>query len=649
VELKKDLSNYKSLFDKLKESILNIDPVNFCENYLTLDGNPFRLRGNGYKPFVDIYRYIGLKSLNENSLPIVLVKGRQVGATTMGVNLELFWAGCNIFGKNGKPPIRVAHMFPQLDIANYYSKTKLSSTINSSKQIKCEDGKIRSYINSIMDSTNSESIYFKSFFNDNSISVDSIGVNADRIRGRTYDIMFFDEVQDMFPRAIMNALKVLAQSKYGPRSQGVQIYMGTPKAKDSKYYEMWMASTQSYYHLGCERCEKYFPLYTPNSDEWESIWLDANDERCLSFNKRDRGFIVECTNCGHLQDKRLAAERGKWVHTTDPDELDENGERVAKYMGFHINQLYMPLYQKKNIIDQKPENNPLSDETSWNNEVLGEFYSGDSATISAEEIREKCGDFNRPMVKFVKPSECANEMNTYLGIDWGKKIDVNVTNKEGVVVASKGQSYTVATVIKVEGPKLFSIQFATKLQKRDLSYKLEVIDQIIDRYSIKRVVGDIGYGHEIMGELQSKYGLKVLASEALGSKIKGRIRFDDLDSPKIIRFEKDNQIEEFLNLLKKGSIRFPLKSWEQIAWLISHCSSMVAKPIGDRYGNVKIKYSKGLAPNDGLMALINAYLAYKFDVTNGFKNNAKMFSEQPNDKSRGIAIGVYCPAMKITG
>jgi len=637
-----------NVFEKLKTSILNIDPVNFCENYLTLDGNPFRVRGNGYKPFVDIYRYIGLKALSKKALPIVLVKGRQVGATTMGVNLELFWMGCGMFGTEGRPPIRVAHCFPQLDIATYYSKSKLSPGINSSKQIKCEDGKYRSFMSSIINSFNSESIYSKMFNNDNMIAVDSIGVNADRVRGRTYDIMFFDEVQDMFPRAIMNALKTLAQSKYGPNGQGVQVYMGTPKAKDSKYYEMWTASTKSYYHLGCSRCGKHFPLYTPNSDAWEKIWLDEDDERCAEFHPDNRGHIVECVHCGKTQDKREAAERGKWVHSVSIDDLDENGKPIAKYIGFHINQLYMPLYSKKNILDQKPENNPLSDETAWNNEVLGEFYSGDSSTITAEQIRTACGDYERPMVKTIRPSECTNERDVYLGIDWGKKVDAAVKNKEGVVV-SKGQSYTVACVIKVEGPKLFSIQFATKLKDNSLTYKREVIDQIMTNYNVKRAVGDIGYGHEIMGELQNQYGLRVLASEALGTKIKGRIKFDDVDSPKTIRFEKDNQIEEFIKLLQKGSVRFPMRSWEQIAWLVSHCSSMVAKPVGDRYGNVKLRYSKGISPNDGLMALINAYLAYKFDVTNGFKNNAKLFSDKPNDRSKGTAIGVYCPAMKIVG
>jgi hypothetical protein len=140
-----ELCSSKEVFDTFKSSILNLDPVTFCENNLTLDGKSFRLRTNGYKPFVDIYRYIGLKALNEDSKPIVLVKGRQVGATTMGANLEMYWVASGLFGKNNKPPMRVMHCFPQLDLAAYYAKAKLSPTITKSKQIKDKNGKINGY------------------------------------------------------------------------------------------------------------------------------------------------------------------------------------------------------------------------------------------------------------------------------------------------------------------------------------------------------------------------------------------------------------------------------------------------------------------------------------------------------------------------
>jgi hypothetical protein len=120
------------VFHKLRKSLLNLDPVAFVENYLTLDGKPFRLHGNGYKPFADIYRYIGIKALEPNSKPVILVKGRQVGGTTMASALEMYFMGSGIFGVGEKSPIRVIHAFPQLELAAAYSKTKLNTMISSS-------------------------------------------------------------------------------------------------------------------------------------------------------------------------------------------------------------------------------------------------------------------------------------------------------------------------------------------------------------------------------------------------------------------------------------------------------------------------------------------------------------------------------------
>jgi hypothetical protein len=74
--------------------------------------------------------------------------------------------------------------------------------------------------------------------------------------------------------------------------------------------------------------------------------------------------------------------------------------------------------------------------------------------------------------------------------------------------------------------------------------------------------------------------------------------------------------------MKKGMIRFPLGNYEKIAWLIEHCASMELKPSISRNGaDPSIHYVKGGSPNDGFMALLNAYLAYKFLVSRGFTNN----------------------------
>lgn len=640
------LKTPQDIFDRLKSSVLNVDPVYFCEENLILDGRPFRLRGNGYKPFVEIYRYIGIQALTKNSKPVVLVKGRQVGATTMGVNLELFFMGCGMFGVNNRAPMRVMHLYPQLDMAKAYTKTKLNPAISQSRQVIGKNNKSKGIMETMLGSNaGGDSLEFKEFQNGNYIRVDSVGIDADRIRGGTVDCMFFDEVQDMFKRAILNATQLLRKSQYGPVGKGIQIYMGTPKSKDSVYYDIWTSSTQKYYFLGCESCNEYFPLYTPGSDEWEKIWLEGFYKTCDHCDKKfdeeiHFGFQVKCTHCGHIQDKREAAERGKWIGK-DPENCE--------YEGFHINVLYMPEVDRKSLMSQKPGISATVDETTWLNEVLGEFYSGGGIVITAEEIKAKCADFGRKCRKIILPEECTNDRNVYMGCDWGKKIDTGQISKgEKKLAGPQGQSYSCIVIIQSEGPQVFSIQHAFKLPSNDLSYKMELLDQTMVNYNVKLAVGDIGFAYDLMRDLQHKFGSKFLASEASGSQIHGKVKFNEDEFPQTVRFEKDYYIERVFNLLRAGAIRFPFGSWELIAWLVQHCTNMVAKPQIDKFGNVKVKYAKGSIANDGLMALINAYLAYEFDITNGYKTLRNIAASKEQSAGRASAIGVYLPKMKLT-
>ena len=586
------------LFGKLKSQLLNIDPVYFVENYLTLDGKPFRIHGNGYRPFADIYRYIGIKALEPNSKPVIIVKGRQVGATTMASALEMYFMGCGLFGVGDKPPMRVMHTFPQLELAAAYSKTKLNQIINSSIIIgeSTQDkkgAKPKSYMQSLLDQSSStnDSLHFKQFANGNHLWVESTGLDADRIIGRTTDCIFFDEVQKTTDQAIGNALKILTTAKYG--NKGIQVFFGTPRKKGSGFYKRWMVSTQQYYYLGCSNCKKHFPLYTPGSEEWEKIWL--------------HGFIVKCTHCGHEQDKREAAERGKWVS------LKPESDEDCKMIGFHINQLYMPFFTKEDILNEKPGIHPVNSERVYQNEVLGEFFQGDSAPITTEEIREACADPGRKFRGRISPGE---EDFVVLGIDYGARADLEqLANPDKV--KGIGQSYSTAVVLVAKGAGLLSIEFATKFKRNDFESKKGIIDQLMRQYSIQLAIGDIGYSNDFSEVLHSTYGDRYLVSRA-HSKVNNYVKFNQESYPKEIVFERDHYIGEMFEQMKKGMVKFPFGDYEKVAWLIEHCASMEIKPSISRGGEPSIHYVKGSTPNDGFMALLNAYLAYKFLITQGF-------------------------------
>lgn len=182
------MNDNKDIFYKLKDQLSIIDPVKFAETYLTLEGEPFRLSGNGFKPFSDIFRYIGIKALEPDSKPVILVKGRQVGGTIMACALEMYFMGSGLFGTDSKPPIRIIHAYPLLEHAGAYSKTKLNQMISGSIRPEGSDkkGKVKSFMQNILDPTTpaNDSLTFKQFIGGNHIWIESVGLDADRIMGR---------------------------------------------------------------------------------------------------------------------------------------------------------------------------------------------------------------------------------------------------------------------------------------------------------------------------------------------------------------------------------------------------------------------------------------------------------------------------------
>ncbi len=616
-----ELKEKNEVFDKLKRDLLNFDPVDFAEHYLTLNGKPYRINGSGYKPFCDIIRTIGIKCLEKTSKPVILVKSRQTSGSTMATVLEMYFMGSGLFGFNGKPPIRVAHCFPALDMAAAFSKTKFNTMINESISVedKTNNGKIKSFMQSKLDTSSptNDSLNFKQFQGGNHIWIESTGLTGDRLRGRSLDLIFFDEAQDILDAAISNSIKMLTACQYGKPGRGAQVYFGTPKRKGSPFHKMWQASSQQFYHLNCEKCHDYFPLYTPESDDWEKVWIT--------------GFIVECTKCGHHQNKLEAAERGKWISARGSEEDD------CPFIGFHINQLYMPMFTKEDIIAEKPGIHPVNTERAYRNETLGEFFQGDASPITIEEIREKCGDLERKQRARIMPGD---EHMVVMGIDYGAKADLEqLANPNKAKVA--GQSYSTAVVLSVKGPNLLSIERALKFKKNDLESKKGIIDQLMRQYSVQLAVGDIGYSNDISDILHAAYGDKYLVSRA-HNKINNYTKFNKEAYPKEIIFERDYYIGEMFELLKKGQVRFPMGDYEQISWLISHCASMEIKPSISRSGDPTIHYVKGGSPNDGLMSMINGYIAYKFLITNGFTNNNPLLQDVSfQQKSQPLAVLGY--------
>jgi len=559
----------KEIFGELKNNFLDLDPAYFIRNNLTLDGDEFNILNNGWDFMLDVYRYIALQSTQKNGKPVVIKKGRQVGATMMAGALDLYFTNSGLFNN---PPIRVLHAFPALALVKRFSQDKLEGLISSSKNNFINLNKLNT-INAVDNMTMKQ-------YKTGTLWVDSVGAEGDRVRGMTIDVAFFDECQDMYGQAIGNATKTLTAAKYGPVGKGVQVFFGTPKERGSYFEKIWNMSDQRYYHLGCSGCNDTFPFYVPGEDSWRDVWI--------------RGFTIKCPKCGHEQSKIESTKLGKWVSA--------GATESCSYIGFHINQLYIPYFSKENILDLMPENNPSQSERVWNNEVIGEFYSGLGTTLTKADIYERCRDPDRYFAKKISP----REKNVYLGVDWGGKVDNDNVGR--------GQSYSCVVILSADPDGVLRVEHAHKLKKHDFDYKIETIKEVYRRFGVTRGVSDWFFGQDVVYDLQRGYRDRFLGAQGSGSLIKPvKYREDEL----IITYNKDLMIEEILDLFWKGKIRFPWKSYEYLEWLVEHCTSMEST-VKQVSGQPMKHYKKGTGPNDGLMALMYAYMAYKFDITNGF-------------------------------
>lgn len=564
---KQRVEQNNKLFNHVKNSFLDYDPAHFIENNLLIDGGRFTVLENGWKFMSDVYRYIALQATKKTGKPVVIKKGRQVGATMMAGALDLYFTNSSLFVS---PPIKVAHLFPSIPIKDKFAQVKLEDLIRGSKNDFINKNKLKS--NNAVDNLTLKQ------FNTGTLYTESIGADGDRIRGMTLDVAFFDECQDMPGIAINNTIKTLTASKYGPIGHGVQVYFGTPKEKDSWFSQTWDMSDQRYYHLGCGSCKETFPFYQPNNDDWKTIWVT--------------GYDIKCPHCGAITKKVDAIELGKWVASKNTED--------CKYIGFHINQFYIPTLTREFINDLMPENNPNNTEVAWNNEVIGEFYAGVGMPLTRTHLEAYCKDADRKFSSYINP----RDKKTYLGVDWGDKIDGE----------SRGQSFSCVVVLSDSGDGTLSIEHAHKLKERSYEYKKDTINEMYRRFGIAKGCGDFFFGQDVVEYLQNVHGQNFLAATGSGV-LKSALKFDEENLS--ISYNKDLLIDELFDKMRKGKVRFPWQSYEKIEWLLEHCTSM-GTSIKYVSGQPIKTYVKGLTPNDGLMALMYAYIAWKFDSTKGF-------------------------------
>jgi phage terminase large subunit GpA-like protein len=101
--------------------------------------------------------------------------------------LDLYFTNSGLYSQSLQA--RVVHLFPALAQVKKFSQDKLEGMIRTAKDDFVNKNKLQS-------SNAVDNLTMKQF-QTGTLWIESVGADADRIRGMTVDIAFFDEVQDM--------------------------------------------------------------------------------------------------------------------------------------------------------------------------------------------------------------------------------------------------------------------------------------------------------------------------------------------------------------------------------------------------------------------------------------------------------------------
>lgn len=235
--------------------------------------------------------------------------------------------------------------------------------------------------------------------------------NPDKIRGKTYDWIDFDEYQDFDPS--LEGVILSTQSRSNCRAV---TYSGTSKTTDSALEGKWLESSKGLWRLTCPHC---------NFDNYATVDHGVFDMI------QPKGLC--CKKCGRV----LNVRDGKWDFEA-PSMLE------LGHWGFHIPQIIVPANtENKNIWIDIYRNSRVMDKKTFLQEFLGEATEEGARELTTKNLQDICvlGPINEVQKKALDERNCPYK---YIvgGCDWGGS-DYN----PAIVGGKHKESFTVHTIV----------------------------------------------------------------------------------------------------------------------------------------------------------------------------------------------------------
>ena len=401
-----------------------------------------------------------------------------------------------------------------------------------------------------------DNVYNKRLSNYAEIIMSYFSESADRVRGRSGQAMYLDEVQDMLWDAMIDAEECLSAAPE-PRF----TYAGTSKSLNTPLEFLWGESTQNEWVIPCDGCRKY--------------------NRPSHKNIGKKGLI--CKNCGHP----LNTYDGQWMSFAPKN-------KKPFVDGYWIPQIIMPMHclsedKWRDLLTKRDVYSPAK----FDNEVLG-LPNGEGESPITEEMLQAICLPNLRMMDRVCQENAEGARYIAAGIDWGGGGEMGV-------------SRTVLSIYAVypEEP-MFKKIFGKIYTEGEPVKHVEDIAMWLVRFGCHMVCGDHGGGNFAMSALSEKLPAHMRLIPIMYSDASAPYRWDE--TARRYTVNRTVVIDSFFGDVKKKVVR--TFNWEEFRPFALDILNERQEVLGEERGISKRVWRHApTKPDDSLHSMIFGWFA----------------------------------------
>lgn len=479
------------------------DPIGFTEKTGMVKGNPFRFANRGH--LYQVYRDMHPR--------IVIVAGRQVEKSETVLRKLLFhgWTRAHT---------TITYTAPRNEQTTRFVNDRFRKAISDSVEGVLEKG-----IDKKRDAKTAIGINNKTIF-----YFGSAWADGDSLRGIAGDMVFFDEVQDITQTAIESIEKSVSHSDIKDEKtelNGRCFYTGTPKQKGSYYDKvLWGQSDQKKWSVKCDSC---------GHDQFMTM---KNVMLQFEGTEKERHYF----GCLHCQEE-LDRENGQWLATRPENKF---------YSGYLFNQLNMTWISANQVF----RDFTTMDAMTFNNEVLGEFYSGHAQPLSYEDVLA-CTDKTLALKK-------SSLIPTVLGVDYG----------------SGGKSKTIIHIghrAMHRGKRKLIIDYIENCSITNHEELVLHIMELRERFNSEKIVGDIGYGSFENQKLYDAYGREAVSCRYVSYVNDPKKREYKGYNNSTLQVDRTYSMDRMIDTFHREEVVIPYKNPEEVEFFFDHYTALEMK------------------------------------------------------------------------